>query len=187
MAMDQIMLDLECLDSYAQTAAIVSVGAVYFDLETYQLGETFYLELSLHGMQEQLNKGRTLSLTTMQWWLGQTEEARKVFWSNEHAKVCPTTMLHQFAGFCSKAPRVKVWGNGVDYDNICLRSLYELYNIKCPWGYSQNRCYRTFKNMHGDRAVLQRVGAHHNALSDAETQALHLISMAEAVNTKKKK
>ena len=184
MAMDQIMLDLECLDSNASTAAIVSIGAVYFDLEKYELGETFYKEISLKGLQEQLNKGRTLSLPTMQWWMCQSDEARSVFVSNGNTKICPTTMLHEFAGFCSKTANVKVWGNGVDYDNICLRTLYQLYNIACPWSYSHNRCYRTLKNINGHRAALERVGTHHNALADAETQAIHLLAMLEPKKNK---
>ena len=191
MAMNNIMLDLECLDSNAQTAAIVSVGAVYFDLEKYKLGEEFYVELPLRSLQDQLNKGRTLSLDTLQWWMYQSDEARSVFYTtNGHPKRETETMLHEFVTFCRKiegpTAKPKVWGNGVDYDNICLRELYRLYNIGCPWNYSDNRCYRTIKNMHGNAAALVRNGTHHNALDDAKTQAIHLMAMLEVVHNKKK-
>ncbi len=39
--MNEIMLDLECLDS-SSSAAIVSIGAVYFDIQGKVTGDTFY-------------------------------------------------------------------------------------------------------------------------------------------------
>lgn len=182
MTMNNIMLDLECLDSRAQTAIIVSVGAVYFDLETGKLGNEFYHEINLKGLHEQYDVyKRSLSFDTLVWWMQQTDDARKVFWPTEVEKVLPAYMLHEFAKFCQQAEKVKVWGNGVDYDNVCLRSLYEDYNLRCPWHYSNNRCYRTFKSCHGNKAKLIREGVHHNALSDSITQAKHLLAMKKIV------
>jgi exodeoxyribonuclease VIII len=48
-----------------------------------------------------------------------------------------------------------------------------------PWRYSSSRCYRTVKNMRKD-IVLERAGTHHNALADAESQAVHLMAILKA-------
>lgn len=186
MAMTNIMIDIEALDSNAATAALVSLGAVYFDLEKGTLGEEFYLEVPIQELQGQLNAGRTLSLDTMQWWMQQSDEARKVFtFNNGKEKVTTVGLLHEFSRFCQKTlpEHPKIWGNGVDYDNILLRGLYKAYSIKCPWKYSNNRCYRTMKKMFSFVA-LDREGTHHNGLDDAKTQAKHLLDIFKYVNKK---
>lgn len=179
--MNNIMLDLEALDS-ARSAIIVSIGAVYFDLHTSKLGDEFYVEISTKGIKDQYEKGRTFSFETFNWWMAQSDSARNVFLKNGHEKKATIVALGQFITFCSKgvAP-IKMWGNGVDYDNVVLRDVFETYNMTAPWKYGNNRCYRTVKNMFGDRAPLEREGAHHNGLDDAKTQARHLIAMMKGV------
>jgi hypothetical protein len=175
--MQNIMVDLEAFDS-RRTAAIVSIGAVYFDIHSQKLGEEFYVEISKKGILNQLDSGRTMSLDTLYWWLEQSDEARDVFKSNKNVKQDIVSALHQFSAFCQKAEgRPRIWGNGVDYDNVVLRDTYETYHIGAPWTYSDNRCYRTIKNLFGARAKLKREGAHHNGLADAITQAKHLMAM----------
>lgn len=173
----QVMVDIEALDSNAETAALVSLGAVKFDFDTGLLGDTFYAEVSLAGMKQQLARGRTMSLDTMIWWTQQSEDACKVFHPND-IKQDITQVLLEFSQFVGICP---VWGNGVDYDNICLISLYKTFSMKCPLWYSRNRCFRTFKAVFGNRAKLEREGTHHNARDDAITQAKHLLAMYKAI------
>jgi exodeoxyribonuclease VIII len=45
-----------------------------------------------------------------------------------------------------------------------------------PWRHWNDRCYRTVKSLYPD-VKLERVGTHHNAVDDAESQARHLIAM----------
>lgn len=180
------MLDLECTDS-KRTAAIVSIGAVYFDIKRQELGEEFYCEISLKGIKHQLEAGRTLSLDTMVWWFGQSDGARNVWQKNQHIKQGIVAALHEFAKYCAKSTeRPRVWGNGVDYDNVVLRDCYEMFNIKAPWHFRNSRCYRTIKNLFNKAHTgLERVGSHHNGLDDAKTQAAHLMKMLKdlKVNT----
>lgn len=184
--MNNIMLDLECLDS-RRTAVLVAIGAVKFDLATGTLGDTFYVEITKNGMQDQIDKGRTNSIDTMIWWMQQSDEARKVFHpkgpDDNECREDIVSALHKFAQFCSSD--TQVWGNGVDYDNVVLRDVYETYNIKCPFTYRKNRCYRTFKAMFGNKAKLVRKGEHHNGRDDAITQAEHLIAMHKAIHKNK--
>ena len=70
---------------------------------------------------------------------------------------------------------VELWGNGADFDNTILGSLYDAFGLRKPWSYSRNRCYRTMKNIGiGPRKPQVREGIYHNALDDAITQAIHL-------------
>lgn len=174
--MNNIMLDLECFDS-ERTAIIVSIGAVYFDLEAGNLGDEFYVEITLQGMKDQLQLGRSFSLDTFQWWMQQNDTARSVFLKNDKIKLGIKEALEAFTEFVNKSKNVKVWGNGVDYDNVVLRDTYQTMQLSCPWMYRNNRCYRTIKGLFGNRAKLVREGTHHNGLDDAKTQAMHLINM----------
>lgn len=180
--MREIMLDLECTDS-KRTAAIVSIGAVFFDIHKQELGLPFYCEISLKGIKEQLAAGRSLSLDTMVWWLGQSDGARNVWQKNAHEKFDIVPALHLFAEYCSNSTeRPRVWGNGVDYDNVVLRDCYETFDIKTPWHFRDNRCYRTMKNLFNKaHTALERVGSHHNGLDDAKTQAVHLMKMLKDI------
>lgn len=179
--MQNIMVDLEAFDS-RRTAVIVSIGAVYFDIPTQTMGEEFYVEISKTGIQKQMDAGRTWSLDTFLWWMAQSDGARNVFLKNENEKSDIVNALCMFSEFCQKSGgRPKVWGNGVDYDNVVLRDTYETFNIGCPWRYSDNRCYRSFKNLFGNKAKLIREGSHHNALDDSITQAKHLMKMLKGI------
>lgn len=184
--MRDIMLDLECTDS-KRTAAIVSIGAVYFDTHKQKLGAEFYYEISIKGIQEQLDRGRSLSLDTMVWWLAQSDSARNVWQKNDQVKVKLVTALYEFSKFCALSENpVRIWGNGADYDNVVLRDCYETFNIKTPWQYRHNRCYRTIKALHNKaHTQMEREGTHHNGLDDAKSQALHLMKMLKdlKVNT----
>lgn len=184
--MREIMLDLECTDS-KRTAAIVSIGAVFFDIHKQQLGEEFYVEISLNGINKQFEAGRTSSLETIQWWMAQSDAARNVWLKNEHEKMDIIPALHEFVKFAAKSEeRPRVWGNGVDYDNVVLRDCYEMFNIKAPWHFRDSRCYRTIKNLFNkSHTGLDRIGNHHNGLDDAKTQAVHLMKMLKEykVNT----
>lgn len=185
---NQIMVDIEALDSNAETAAVVSIGAVKFSFATLSLGDTFYMEIADHGLKDQLGRGRTMSLDTMIWWMCQSDQAREVLMPPVIAQRQPRyntpAVLDAFRAFVKDASGV--WGNGVTYDNITLRELYKTYNQSCPWRWNADRCYRTYKNVHGDRAALERSGTHHNALDDAITQAKHLLAMYKALTKKSK-
>jgi hypothetical protein len=186
--MNHVMCDLECLDSKG-TAAIISIGLVQFDLDQGVLGQELYLELSLEALKQQLAKGRTMSLDTMQWWVQQSQEARSCWFSTAiggYVKSSNRDVISALDTFFSTIDKPILWGNGSTYDNIVLRGYLQAFNAKVPFHYSRDFCYRTMKNMFGHLAKLERVGTHHNALDDAKSQALHLIAMYKAVNKQRR-
>lgn len=172
-----IMLDLETLDT-GPRSVVTSIGAVAFDPHVSGpsgLGDKFYVELT-DDLSIQQQCGRTISGDTVVWWMRQGQAAQQLFEprTNEF-RVGTIKGLNRFAEFidANGARDVQIWGNGADFDNIILGSLYEDLGMKKPWSYSRNRCFRTMKNLPG-AGHFPRQGTHHNALDDAFTQAQHL-------------
>lgn len=184
--MNNIMLDLETLDT-TPTAVVTSIGAVAFDPESSAIGDKFYVELT-DDLAIQQRHGRTISGDTVKWWMQQDVMAKRIFTEpdtqNETARVSTQVGLHEFARFIEShgGRDVQLWGNGADFDNIILGSLYEAFHGKKPWSYSRNRCFRTMKNLCPNVKVA-RQGTHHNALDDAITQAVHLQEIMKCLST----
>lgn len=173
-----IMLDLETLDTGSRSV-VTAIGAVAFDPAGDTLGDKFYVELT-DDLATQTRAGRTISGDTVVWWMRQGQAAQQIFQPKtpEQASVRVTTHdgLFMFEDFIrANGDRdVQLWGNGADFDNIILGSLYEDLFLHKPWSYSRNRCFRTMKNLPGAPGKTARQGTHHNALDDALTQARHL-------------
>ena len=166
MANKRVMLDLETY-STASNACILSIGACFFDEE--KIGATFYQPLQYHNQVTSF--GRHVKLETVQWWSEQSEEARQVF--NDPKAVELPHGLQLFSDWIAGVP-VEMWGNGADFDCVILGNAFEATTIQRPWMYSNNRCFRTLKNLVKLRpgfGLPARVGTHHNALDDAIYQA----------------
>lgn len=172
--MQHIMLDLETLDT-RPSAVIVSIGAVAFDPHTRELGDKFYVEMTGDLFAQQA-RGRTISADTVSWWMQQSADARMLFDPNIANRRSTVDALDSFADFIAAngGRDAEIWGNGADFDNILLGSMYESFDLRKPWSYSRNRCYRTMKNIGVGPRKAARMGTHHNALDDALTQAVHL-------------
>lgn len=166
--MDNVMVDLETLGRRAG-CAILSIGAVAFDAQSKRLGPEFYVvvdrasQLNLHTDPE-----------TLKWWEGQSVEARAVL--TDKAAIPLGDALIKFNQYLSQFSftKVKVWGNGADFDNAIMASCYGAAGLEVPWSFWNNRCYRTLKSIVAG-PKLSRQGTYHNALDDAKTQAQHAI------------
>ena len=175
--MNHIMMDIETLDT-KQSAVVLSIGAVVFDPHSKELGEKFYVEFT-HDLTAQQRVGRTVSTDTVVWWMQQGAAAKQIFAdpSPEGVRRVPTAQgLAEFASFVARngGKEVELWGNGSDFDNVIVGSLYDSFGMAKPWSYGKNRCYRTMKRAFGENVPLVRQGVHHNGLDDAITQAVHL-------------
>lgn len=175
--MNHIMLDLETLDTKT-SAVVLSIGAVAFDPYSKDLGTTFYVEMTEDTAAQQA-RGRTISGDTVTWWMQQNVLARRLFASPPSEGVERVTTVEALARFATFIgahgdDKALIWGNGADFDNIILGSLYEDLGYRKPWSYGRNRCFRTMKNIPHAPGLQLREGVHHNALDDAVTQAKHL-------------
>jgi hypothetical protein len=171
------MLDLETMGT-SHNAVVIAIGACFFDPSHGEIGEQFYV--SLGDWDTQVKAGCTMDAETVAWWLGAKEfspndEARKALFVDSVETI---SGLFKFMDFVGNFQDVKMWGNGVDFDNVILRNLYKVMNhsihgpfgLKAPWLYPNSRCFRTLKNEFPVDKPLAS-GVKHNALDDAVYQA----------------
>jgi 3' exoribonuclease, RNase T-like len=175
--MIDIMIDLETLGR-RPGCKILSLGAVTFGL--HGLGREFYAEAK-HSDQGLLAADQE----TLVWWSEQDELARTRLFNDQDKKPTLRQLLSQFndwlidvAGLNDRG-RVdaRIWGNGADFDNAILQVAYvAVAQADQPWDFWNNRCYRTLKGL-APTIKMTRVGTHHNALNDAESQATHAVQL----------
>lgn len=163
----RIMLDLETMGN-TSNAAITAIGAVKFDHE--KILDRFEV---LVDLQSCLDAGMEVTASTVLWWLQQSEEARAQF--KEEADSI-TLALAKFSAWVGHEEDIEIWGNGASFDNDILANAYRKCTMERPWPHWADRCYRMIKAK-CPSIELRRVGTHHRAVDDAESQALHLIEM----------
>lgn len=172
--MGDVMVDLETLGR-RPGCSILSIGAVAFCKER-GLGRELYVVVNRPSQRE---LGLHEDPSTLKWWASQSEAARQVLDDAEKdTSVTLDKALTQFTNFLSDfgLKRVRLWGNGADFDNAILINLYAALKLDPPWDFWNNRCYRTLKNLvKSDKIV--RAGTYHNALDDAKTQAAHAVQL----------
>jgi exodeoxyribonuclease VIII len=165
--MKDVMLDLETLGNRSN-AAIISIGAVFFDISTGDIGDKFYTSISL---ESSLRYG-DVDGSTLAWWMKQSSEAQSVF--NDAKSVPLLDALAHFSSFIgSKKNSVYVWGNGATFDNVILSNAYVRASMPRPWHYSKDCDVRTLAKLGRDiigtdfKEKTSNVGTAHNALDDA--------------------
>lgn len=176
------MLDIETLDT-KPSAVITQIAAVPFNI----YGEIappspFYARIS--QLDDQMASGRTISASTVVWWLQANETARANLvdgthsgWPLAHALSKMSEHMHD-AG----APPI-VWGNGATFDNVILSNAYDTYGIPRPWSYKADRCARTMLAL-APGITLPRLGTHHDALDDARHQVALMTAKMRHVGLK---
>jgi hypothetical protein len=172
--MNDYMVDLETL-SLRPNAAIISIGAVQFDYQTGELGAEFYCNIDPASAVE---AGGHIDADTVMWWMKQEKAARTALESN---RLSIHGALEIFRGYLMASlpdymSHPRIWGNGAAADNVWLATAYKNAGIELPWHFTDDRCYRTLKNLYPD-VVTERTGVAHNALDDAKNQARHAIQL----------
>lgn len=166
------MIDIETLGS-TPGSVITSIGAVRFDLAGTH--ESFYYRIDPESC---IAAGLTLDVSTVLWWMKQSDEARAEFGKPAEPL---EKVLHYLAAFLQDSGvQPVVWGNSAGFDCGLLAAAYRATGIPVPWRFSNERCYRTLKNLF-PHIPLTRTGTHHNALDDAITQAHHAIDILRSM------
>lgn len=163
------MVDLETLGN-GSNSVIIAIGAVKFNERG--LGDEFY---AVVDAQSCVDAGMQINASTVMWWMQQSDEARAAF---KRTGVPIGSALMSFSSFIEdggNASHMRVWGNGAAFDNAILANAYSKCKQPAPWKFRNDRCYRTMKARYQDFDI-PRVGAHHNALDDAKSQAQHMVN-----------
>jgi len=164
----QIMLDLETLGN-KPGSVIVSIGAVKFS--EGKLLSYFYERIDAESC---VKAGLQMNVSTIMWWLQQSEEARAEIVKPGKSLLEVLSLFSQWVG----EDEVIVWGNGATFDNTLLSVAYDKVSMMRPWGYSNDRCYRTLKNLYPEIKLVQE-GVLHDALCDAISQTKHLMEIMD--------
>ena len=162
--MASIMLDCETL-STDHSAVVLSLGAVKFNAFTLQSPfEDFYMRLDA---DDQIEKGRHVSESTMEWWSKQPEDIQEEALGPQDRRSVVDT-LNAFNKFLVGAD--KIWCQGPHFDITILETLYKQYGINTNWQYYQVMDSRTIFGVLGDPRDRNRASLH-NAVEDCRSQA----------------
>ena len=160
--MNHLMIDLETMGN-KPNAPVVSIGAVFFEPSTGELGEEFYRVVSLKSSMD-----------------GGAEEARKAICDKDAISISAALIkLNTFILDNTDIDKVQVWGNGATFDNVILRANYEREFLPCIWKFWNDRDVRTIVELGraigiNPRRDIPFEGDRHNALADAKHQAKYV-------------
>ncbi len=175
MTYTDIMLDFETLAD-TQNAAILSMAAVPFNLETGEMGKAFYEYIDL---QSCLEVGMEVTGNTFYWWLTKSEDARQEITSNDirrHIQYIPSA----FRAWLTKSEdarqeinekEIRIWGNGAKFDLGILDNLYRKTQVINPFNFRNERCVRTYASLRPEiMANFEYHGTKHHPVDDCRNQ-----------------
>ena len=164
--MSEVMIDIETLGTKADSV-VLSIG-IYGNLN----GKEFSVHKFLDA-QEQIDKGRSITKSTLDFWMTQNDEARKIFSSKGES--CRKALMEVSELLMPYSSNLKPYGNGASFDITIMENIFNTFNVPIPWKFWNVRCYRTIKSL--SSVELIREGVHHTALDDAKTQYNHLVQI----------
>lgn len=177
--MNNVMLDLETMGK-GPRAAIVTIGAVFFDPMTGELGAEF--EAHIH-LSDSARFGE-MDPDTVLWWLEQSDEARAALKpSVKHCSLSDAlARLYEWMQLGNQGgkPGLQVWGNGSSFDNVILRNAYQETRMPLGWAYWNDRDVRTIVELgrtlcgFDPKKDMPFEGVAHRALDDAKHQARYV-------------
>lgn len=171
--MKHIMIDLETLGTTVDSV-ILSIGAVKFDLDSDKMDDAgFYASVSIDS---NLDIGRVVNESTINWWMKQSAEARQVFAEPKQSLEAALASLSEWAGRCQRI----VWSNGANFDIPMLEHAYNKLGWFAPWEFYNTRCVRTYKSLPA-AARVPKPANDHNALRDAVNQARYVQAIQAAM------
>lgn len=174
--MDHVMLDIETMGNGPE-AAVMSIGACYFNPATGAIGETFHEHISL---ETSVKAGLKMDASTVIWWMGQSDAARSKFKDNGKQQPIGAALLKLQNFMLMYDDDVKVWGNGSTFDNAIIKNAYsKALLMDPPWAFWNDRDVRTVVEMgqavgFDPKRDMAFEGVKHDALADAIHQAKYV-------------
>lgn len=164
------MIDTETLSVYPN-AVILTLAAVKFNpRHTAGITDKIYLRLDV---DEQLSLDRHVDSGTVEWWSKQSSTVIDEAMS-DNDRVPIRVALTELTKFLVGVDNI--WAQGILFDIGILENIFNQVGMHCPWQYWQILDSRTlFKSLNYDPRQSLRDSnnlSHHNALSDATSQAL---------------
>ncbi|MFA2134082.1 3'-5' exoribonuclease domain-containing protein [Escherichia coli] len=167
-----LMIDLKTMGTNPD-APIISIGAIFFDPQTGDMGAEFIKTIDLETAGGVIDRG------AIKYWWKQSREAQSAIMTDEIPLDDALLQLREFIDENSGEFFVQVWGYEASFDNVILRRSYERQGIPCPWSYYNDRDVRTIVELgkaidFDARTAIPFEGERHNALDDARYQAKYV-------------
>ncbi|MBB2424910.1 3'-5' exoribonuclease, partial [Escherichia sp. 11.1597] len=167
-----LMIDLKTMGTNPD-APIISIGAIFFDPQTGDMGAEFIKTIDLETAGGVIDRG------AIKYWWKQSREAQSDIMTDEIPLDDALLQLREFIDENSGEFFVQVWGYEASFDNVILRRSYERQGIPCPWSYYNDRDVRTIVELgkaidFDARMDIPFEGVRHNALDDARHQAKYV-------------
>lgn len=157
-------VDLETLGNRFD-APILSIGVAGFNRHSGEIGKVFYREIKLESA---LQYG-VVTASTLQWWMGQSDDAKRVFKDSDSKVTLPMALLDLAKWL---PPGALVWGNGATFDITILEHAHARIGKPAPWDFWNVRDVRTAVDFAGYRkGQIPFDGVAHRACDDAIHQA----------------
>lgn len=165
--MTQAMIDIETLDT-SVSAVVLSFGVQLFT-DQGLLPERYHVALEI---QSQLDAGRTISASTLDWWFKQSPAAQQAAFGQRRMSV--RTALEMLAVVLNGVEHV--WCRGLNFDVPIVDHLHAQNGMKTPWKYNKVRDSRTLLDLIPTDLEPKRAGVAHNALDDATHEAAFVVA-----------
>lgn len=166
--MKDIMLDLETFGTSSRSA-IVAIAAVQFDIESGEIGKTFYQNVDL---KSSVDHGLEINPRTVMWWIGQSESAKEKL--TDPKPVDLDVAIRELSIFMRELfPNgdFRIWGNSARFDLGILSDAYDAIGQTIPWNFRNEMCLRTLVALNPDvKANYIYSGTLHNAVHDCYNQ-----------------
>lgn len=167
---EHVMLDLETMGNKSNSA-IVSIGAVEFNIETGETGREFYSTVNL---QSCLDIGLKINASTLYWWLKQNDAAKMKICEGEKGSDVQLVLAELQDWFNECIEQVKIWGNGARFDIGILEDAYVACGYQeMPWHFRDERDLRTlvaFAPEIKNDVMTNFQGIEHDPISDCKMQ-----------------
>ena len=125
--------------------------------------------------EDSLLQGFHDELDTLAWWDKQKKEVQEEAFSGTRKLRSVLESLSFYMDVVSDlgSKKAYLWGNGKDFDNAILSTLFKRMGMKQPWDFRNNHCYRDLASYYPWIAKIKSEIPHH-ALHDAKAEAAHL-------------
>lgn len=169
-----VMIDLETMSTRAD-AAIVSIGACWFNAESGDVGEPLRLQVDLTSSRQY---GAHIDGETVRWWLRQSDAARAAI-SGDGGLQLPMALqqLTLYLQSVADVDHLRLWGDPATFDLPIVGCAYDMCGLQRPWRYWNGRCLLTLRELLQHVAEPVFEGTPHNAGDDARHQARHAIAI----------
>jgi hypothetical protein len=165
-----VMHDFESWALKSTKPCLISLGGVKFT--GTEIIDSFHVRIDPADCQR---FGLEIEAETVKWWMHNDRQAARDQ-LDTMGEVDLYAALDGYAMWVRQTPADQLgsaWSNGSNFDNARLKEIYRILGLDWPFSYKQEECYRTMKNRFPEVPCV-RVGVHHGALDDAQTQAVHL-------------